>query len=494
MKRAPKLPLALIPIAVLLTGCSAGTSTASTGTTVTGTTSTTIPNLQPYTTPTGTVSTYTTLGSIDTGTAFFNPLGSNGRSCATCHQLAQGMSLNTTAIQALFTTSNGTDPLFAAIDGANCPTNTAATQAAHSLLLNNGLIRIPVTLPATTQFTVAVLSDPYGCAISLSPTTGTQIVSVYRRPLPTASLPNLSSVMWDTRETTSALTTAATFQASLQTDLTAQATDAISTHLQATAAPTATTLSDLLAFEQTLYTAQATDTAAGSLSVSGATGGATALAAQAYYPGINDAFGADTTGARFNPQAFTLYQAWANSTNPAQASISRGENIFNTAPLTIESVRGINDNPALNNPTAIQGSCSTCHDAPNLGHHSLPLPMDTAIARQSATETDPGILAGLAQLSAPSLPVYQITGCKDANNNPITYTTTDPGKALITGLCADVNRMKLPILRGLSARAPYFHNGSAASLTQLVAFYNARFNMRLSPQQQTDLVNFLNAL
>jgi cytochrome c peroxidase len=50
------------------------------------------------------------------------------------------------------------------------------------------------------------------------------------------------------------------------------------------------------------------------------------------------------------------------------------------------------------------------------------------------------------------------------------------------------------MLRGLAARAPYFHGGTAANLAQVVAFYNARYSMALTPQQQSDLVNFLHAL
>jgi cytochrome c peroxidase len=120
--------------------------------------------------------------------------------------------------------------------------------------------------------------------------------------------------------------------------------------------------------------------------------------------------------------------------------------------------------------------------------------MDTGTSRLAATETAPPILAGLAQLVAADVPIYQITGCIDPNGNAITYTTTDPGTGLFTGLCADVNRVKVPVLRGLAARAPYFHNGSADNLNELVNFYNARFQMKLNPQQVTDLVNFLNAL
>jgi cytochrome c peroxidase len=121
--------------------------------------------------------------------------------------------------------------------------------------------------------------------------------------------------------------------------------------------------------------------------------------------------------------------------------------------------------------------------------------MDTGTAHLTATETDPGTLAGLATLSMPDLPIYQLTGCKDPTGNALpAFTTTDPGKALFSGFCADISRTKVPTLRGLAARAPYFHGGSAANLPQLVRFYNARFQMNLNPGQQADLVNFLNAL
>jgi len=92
------------------------------------------------------------------------------------------------------------------------------------------------------------------------------------------------------------------------------------------------------------------------------------------------------------------------------------------------------------------------------------------------------------------LPVYQISGCTNAGGNAVVYVTTDPGVALTTGQCADVNRMKVPGLRGLAARGPYFHNGSAANLGQVAQFYSTRFQMNLNPQQLVDLQNFLAAL
>ena len=71
---------------------------------------------------------------------------------------------------------------------------------------------------------------------------------------------------------------------------------------------------------------------------------------------------------------------------------------------------------------------------------------------------------------------------------------SDPGRALISGKCADLGRIKGPILRGLAARAPYFHNGAAATLTEVVEFYNQRFQMGLTDQEKADLVAFLKSL
>ena len=72
--------------------------------------------------------------------------------------------------------------------------------------------------------------------------------------------------------------------------------------------------------------------------------------------------------------------------------------------------------------------------------------------------------------------------------------TTDPGRALLTGKWQDVGKFKGPILRGLAARAPYFHNGSAATLDAVVDFYNTRFAIGLTPQEHADLVAFLRTL
>jgi cytochrome c peroxidase len=164
----------------------------------------------------------------------------------------------------------------------------------------------------------------------------------------------------------------------------------------------------------------------------------------------------------------------------------------------ITDVGGLNDNPQLGNPRTIVGHCSTCHDAPNVGDHSLAVPLDIGTSHSvlPSMESDPRVAAALSELRMPNLPVYLISGCPDPANpgRAAPFYTSDPGKALISGKCSDLNRIKGPILRGLAARAPYFHNGSAADLAQVVDFYDKRFQMGLTPQQRSDLAAFLAAL
>ena len=470
-----------------------------------------IPNLFPFRDPTGLVSTYNAAGPINEKNPFFQSLGTNGRSCASCHLASDAFGLGAASVRAIFQRSGGQDPLFASVDGANCPNATPGNSADHSLLLKSGLIRVGITLPGTTQFTISAVHDPYGCAIVPDLATGRQTVSVYRRPLPTTNLGFLSAVMFDGRETIQPLNNAQTFRANLITDLMHQSVSATVTHAQG-ATPTVDQQTAIVNFELGLNSAQFYDNSAGLLSNYGARGGAYYLSQQEYHPGTNDSLGKDPNGQPFSPAAtFTLFQSWDNlqSTFPSFHStddtrrkrIAAGEVLFNTRPLTISSVRGLNDNAALGTtPIApFVGNCTTCHDTPNVGNHSFPLPLDIGIGHNPAYESDPLIAAGVSRLDFPDLPVYQINGCPNPfatspSTDPYVIYTTDPGKALLTGFCSDVNRIKGPILRGLAARAPYFHNGAAQNLDQLLDFYNQRFQMNLTDEEKADLIAFLNSL
>ena len=461
-------------------------------------------NLQPFANASGAVATYNVAGRIDTRNPFFKSLGTNGRSCGTCHVASQAFSISPPQIRERFARSRGRDPLFAAVDGANCQTARRSDPSDHSLLLKHGLIRVANTLPANAQFTITAVHDPYGCALVPDPSTGLLSVSVYRRPLPSTNISFLSAVMWDGRETLSPLTSGSTFLANLRADLSHQVLSAVSVHAQGTTAPTDVQISAIVDFELGLFTAQTWDWRAGPLDAHGALGGPWRLSNQLYYPGVNDTLGADPTGAAFSPTAMTAFTAWADRDRPRRgyadprASIAAGEKLFNTAPLTITSVRGLNDNAALNKPATLQGTCTTCHDTPNVGHHSLPLPLDIGVGHSAmpGLESDANIAAAVAELDEPDLPVFRISGCADPFNasQPTSFYTTDPGKGVITGQCSDLNRLKGPVLRGLAGRAPYFHNGAAQTLMQAVNFYNQRFKMNLTDEQKSDLVTFLNSL
>jgi len=458
--------------------------------------------------PTGVIETFSTSGKVDATSAFFQSLGTNGRSCGTCHLADQAFGLSGADVRERFEKTQGRDPLFAPVDGANCPNFRQASRSAHSLLLSSGLIRVGLTLPATAQFTISVVHDPYGCAITSDPSSGQPVVSVYRRPLPTTNLSFLSAIMFDGRETIAPLSNGQSFLANLVTDLTHQATSATNIHAQAAQPPTAAQLADIVTFELGLFTAQQYDRRAGNLTLRGAQGGAAYLASQQYFPGINDSLGKDPTGAPFDASAMTLFAPWAKLTdaetsedgelNDARREIAAGETLFNTFPIPITNVRGLNDNPALGKPTSFVGHCTSCHDTPNVGNHSLPLPLDigTGHTPLPSLESDADIAAGLAQLGMPDLPVYLINGCPDpfTPGQPASFYTSDPGKALITGQCSDLNRVKGPILRGLAARAPYFHNGAARTLREAVNFYNERFKMGLTEKQKSELIAFLNSL
>jgi hypothetical protein len=111
-------------------------------------------------------------GPLDTkGHAFFEPIGTNGRACVSCHQPEDGMGLSVASIQERWRVTQGKDPIFAAIDGKNCPHLPDGDPKSHSLLLNRGLFRVFLPWPPKAQdgstidpeFTIEVVRDPTGC-------------------------------------------------------------------------------------------------------------------------------------------------------------------------------------------------------------------------------------------------------------------------------------------------------------------------------------------
>ena len=444
----------------------------------------------------GFAATFAKSGSIDRDNPFFQSLGTNGRSCSSCHQQSDGWSVTPAHIQQRFEATKGTDPIFRLNDGANSPdadvATTEARRKAYSMLLTKGLIRVGIGVPDNAEFELVSADDPYGYASAKK-------LSLFRRPLPSANLKFLSTVMWDARETFKdpasrdcIIGTTKCF-ASMHFDLASQANDATLGHAQGTQMLTLEQSETIIDFENNLFTAQVFDNQAGWLTARRAKGGPKYLSKQEFYFGINDVLAGDyQTGAPFNPVTFNLYLTWnqdasnkkadgqeehaeqgEHSAREARRAVARGEVLFNTKPIEITGVKGISDDL---NVAVLPGTCTTCHDTPVSGNHSTPMPLDIGLSDASRR--------------TPDMPLYTL---RNKTTHEI-ILTTDPGRALITGKWSDIGRFKGPILRSLAARPPYFHNGSANDLGAVVDFYNQRFGIGFTEQEKTDLVAFLKAL
>src|SRR5262245_14885019 len=260
-----------------------------------------LPNLFPFPNAMGVLKTFNATGQVDLTGPFFQSLGTNGRSCSTCHQPGDGWTVSAEHVAKRFDNSAGLDPIFRTNDGSNCdvvdgtvipgtPIDTStldARRTAYSLLISKGLIRIPLPLPANAEFTVVSVSNPYGC-------NNTTTLSMYRRPLPSTNLRFLSTVMSDGRESSLPTGTNPIIfdqtnpQGNLLFDLRHQSVDATMGHAQG-ASPSALQQQQIVDFEMALTTAQAVDSVAGSLSVPNrASGGPEAIANQPFCIGIND--------------------------------------------------------------------------------------------------------------------------------------------------------------------------------------------------------------
>ncbi|MFZ6687754.1 cytochrome C [Undibacterium sp. SXout11W] len=443
----------------------------------------------------GTVLTTTATGTIDLSNAFFQAFG-NGRSCASCHQESQAWSVRPDSLQQRFIQTNGTDPIFNVVDGATSPKDAVGTldqkRIAYSMLLTKGLIRIGLPIPNGAQFVLAAVNDPYNFASASQ-------LSLFRRPLPTTNLKFENTLMWDGRETftssQSNLCVKGTAPphcfATPDFDLLHQANGAVITHAQSVSGLSAAQQRAIVNLEASLFTAQISSTRAGSLTDAGARGGPLALAVNTFYFGINDINAGDyQTGATFNQNVMLMYSSWVGldaptpgakgkpplpptAVNVLRASIARGEQIFNTKPFNISGVAGFNDQLRA---SLQRGTCASCHSTPAVGTQSVPRLFNTGVSG--------------ANLRTPDMPLYTLKNSKTGE----VVQTTDPGFALTTGQWQDIGRFKVPALRALAARGPYFHNGSAADIPGVIRFYERRFNVGFTPQEVNDLTEFLKVL
>jgi hypothetical protein len=467
-----------------------------------------LPNNVPVFDPSGVFTTVSSNGFVDLDNEFFQDLGTNGRRCVSCHVPTSGWTLSPRQLQTVFDATDGgtfddglgLSAVFRTVDGSNSPnadvSSLAKRRVAYSMLLKRGVIRIGLPIPANAEFELIAVDDPYHFASASQ-------LSLFRRPLPTTNLKFLSTVMFDGRETVPGQAIAA--------DLATQASDATMTHAQGQALTEAQRES-IVRFETALATAQIIDRNAGNLHAAGAKGGPDEIFKQEFHIGINDNFGDPVTGKPFTPIVFDIYDHWLNigdrrdhdghghghdcddddhghgrghdcdddddhgGINADLRAIARGQALFNTKKINISGVSGINDEAAFGKPANLVGTCTTCHDAPNAGDHSVVAPLNIGLADASRR--------------TPDMPLYTL-------RNKTTHETiqvTDPGRALIDGKWSHIGRFKGPILRDLSARAPYFHNGFAADFDAVIDFYEDRFHIGFTKQERSDIIAFLRAL
>jgi hypothetical protein len=226
-----------------------------------------------------------------------------------------------------------------------------------------------------------------------------------------------------------------------------------------------------------------------------------------------------TTFGSCDPSAtFTLFNAWSHlggASDPcaarhdrdddeterlaARLSVACGEKLFNTVDLHTNP-------PLFPGPSGLVsvGHCVSCHAATNVGDSpsaaffvnlGLANPPDFFVGGTGLAGTKMNLPDFKARTAR--LPLYTLTS--NATHQSMTFT--DPGRALIshhlfdptTGF-PDGGAFKPPILHDLTARAPFFHNGAAETLDEVIDFYNNTFNIGLTRRQHKDLVRYLRVL
>lgn len=129
-------------------------------------------------------------------------------------------------------------------------------------------------------------------------------------------------------------------------------------------------------------------------------------------------------------------------------------------------------------------ACAQCHGGASQSNAQVPIIRFHDIASQCPRPIDtrpPEVVTPARFAFAPCPPrlarnaqTYEITM---ANGVKIRRTSSDPGRALLTGFVGgpapqdDWNKFDMNGLRGISQTAPYFHNNSAATLEEVVDHY-----------------------
>jgi cytochrome c peroxidase len=391
-----------------------------------------INNNRPAPNPNGAAATFTTQGtSVDLTGEYFRAQGSNGRSCATCHIPEEAWGINPGTLQRLFRETDGRHPVFNKLD-ANNPDVMPAEPTEEQLLASYSML----LSRGVFRRGGAPRAEREWDLIAVEDPHGyanlNRLVH-WRRVMPTINHPlGSATINWDGGNTVGT---------SIHDGLANQVRRNITGAQQSpTPAPTPV-VEEIVDFASSLFTAQLLVPGVGRLDSDGARGGPEALA-----------------GMQGRAGRFDLFDAWAGHDNPRRAQIARGQEVFNTR---------LNANGA---------SCNSCHNAANVGTNTNHRLFDVRVASPEAR--------------TPDLPLYTFRNRATGETRQL----TDAGAGNVTGRWSDLGRFKTPTLRALAARAPNIHNGTLATLEDVVR-QNQRFlGISFTDEERADLVAFLNAL
>jgi len=389
-----------------------------------------VENLHPAGNANGKHATLSTRGFIDRTGEYFQAQGTNGRSCSTCHTGEDAWSLLPSSIQARFDATGGLDPIFNALDAKNPDTNDLTTVEGRRHAYGNMLER------GVFRRGGAPRDGRDWEIVAVDDPNGfgnTNRLVHWRRVMPTINFPlGTTRINWDGGNQAG---TPPTIRAGLEN----QATRNVAGAQQGAPAPREV-IADIVDFEIELFTAQTIVHGVGNLMENGSTGGPEQLASQARVAG-----------------RFDLFDGWIGDKNAKRAQIARGQELFN-------------------NPNPGGRRCGACHDSRNNG---------TNIGN---------VMFNIQTASVAKRLPFQTLHTFTNRATGAQVQLTDAGFGNVTGLFADLGKFKTPTIRALAARAPYFHDGSAATIEDVVHHYERFLGFIFTDAERADLVAFLGAL
>jgi cytochrome c peroxidase len=353
-------------------------------------------------------------------------LGGNGRACADCHVPSESFQLSPAVVRERFERlrarreydRHADDPLFRPVDADDFRVN-GDNATDFSNLIENGLVRVTMPLPANVQ-----LIDP----ATGQPSDETE-VDLWRAVMPVLNVaitgPDGVAPIWPPGLPRVPIfgqdPNGPNLEGGYQHDarfgtLQEQARGALFAHAQVAVEPPPRMLDDLAAFQQTLFSSPRVKRLADAI-----------LSGSPFFPDAD-------------PELDELEQRGKEVFTRACAQCHGGALHPSTSTTDVTLVR-----PPRARYHAIQAACPR----PTTDGFSACPPRLNRNARS-----------------------YQMTL---ANGTTQTFTTSDPGRLLLTGQPADLGIMDVTQLRGISKTAPYFHNNSAATLEEVLDHYDAFF-------------------